>query len=93
MHTYRIHLEVYQFSSSERDHHLALIHGALHYRLFTRRFPFVHALVRADVAYPIGIYLKAEDTDVTKKQSMGEMERCSEMFCRVCGYQKCLDTY
>jgi hypothetical protein len=56
--TYRIHLEVDQFSSSEGDHDLTLVDSALHDGLFAWCLPFVDTLIRSNVTYTVRIYLK-----------------------------------
>jgi hypothetical protein len=56
--TYRIHLKVDQFSSSQRNDNLPLIHGTFYDRLFAWRLPFIHTLIRSNVTNTIRIDLE-----------------------------------
>ena len=55
--TYRVHFEIHDFSSRERDDDLPMIDGASRDGFFTGGLPFVDSTIRANVTNPVGIYL------------------------------------
>lgn len=73
--TYRIHLEVHQLATGQRNDHLPLIDGTLGDGLLARGFPLVDTLVRPDVPNAVRIDLHQR---IVAKGRTAQRGGCSE---------------